>query len=189
MFAFCLSAFTKPPTDGFPGPHLQPVADPFERHRRFPSQPPRQGDLHRAALALQLQKRPLPGGRRGSSNDKSRPDIADEPFAPCSKAPPFRPPCQPTMRQAKTSSSSCLPCHPVRRSSVPRSDGGFICPSFSGCGWPRWVLRHSARSAGLRIILFSLAPLFGSAKTSISAYLCAPCALSWRFRTRHSAPS
>jgi hypothetical protein len=34
----------------------------------------------------------VPGGHRGWSDDKSRPDIADEAFAPCRKSAPSRPP-------------------------------------------------------------------------------------------------
>ena len=55
LSTFCFSVFIKPPIDAFPGPHLPPLPDPFPRHRPFPAQPPRQGDLHRAALAPQPQ--------------------------------------------------------------------------------------------------------------------------------------
>ena len=55
MSTFCVSVFIEPPVDGFPRSHRQPLANPFDRHRRFPPQTPRQADLHRVALAPQRQ--------------------------------------------------------------------------------------------------------------------------------------
>ena len=55
MSTFCVSVFIEPAVDGFPRSHRQPLANPLERQGRLPPQPPRQRDLHRAALAPQRQ--------------------------------------------------------------------------------------------------------------------------------------
>ena len=52
---FCSSLFVKAPTHCLPGSHRQPLAYPFQRHRRFLAQSPRQRNLHRIALAAQRQ--------------------------------------------------------------------------------------------------------------------------------------
>jgi hypothetical protein len=56
MSTFCVFLLIEPPIDGFPGTHRQPLANPFERHGRFPPQLPRHSDLHRITLAPAGQK-------------------------------------------------------------------------------------------------------------------------------------